>query len=263
MHVRAKPDIVGKVPAVVIGIGIQDDVVTVPEPVAGITGVVWGHLEEEPVDIESVAPASSKPPDVLRPDRPREASLSPWMIETIVGIVATGVVSHPRVVLGMDVWGFGVARLIPEGAAAGRRGIAWLGHRSVWRPNRSRSPGRHMPAAHTPVAAARRGLPALSLRVIALLALPTALLIAASLSEREDRKAQHHWGESDEFSHAHSTSGLDCHVDPSVELPRSIGPQDLARGRRSGLLFECEAPRAVRHHVDYRIWMSRRKTSCT
>jgi hypothetical protein len=122
VDVGAEPNVVGEVPAVMIGIGVEDDVIIIPEPVVGVVRVVWGHLKEEAIDVESIALAAAKPPDVLPTDWPRKVSLSPGMPETIAGIVAAGAVSHPRV--GVDSRGFEVAWLIPETAAAGGGGVA-------------------------------------------------------------------------------------------------------------------------------------------
>jgi hypothetical protein len=63
-------------------------------------------------------------------------------------------------------------------------------------------------AADAPVAPARRRLPSLSLLVIALLALLTAWLVAASaLTEREHREEQRNEGKSDRSVHGHIPLG--------------------------------------------------------
>jgi hypothetical protein len=116
VNVSPQSRVIGEIPSVVVGIGIEHDVVVIPEPVAGIVVVVWRDLEVEAVDVESLAAAAVKPPDVPRADRAIEASVFPGMIEMIVGIVASGVVSHPLVILRVDVRGFGMVRLIAEGA---------------------------------------------------------------------------------------------------------------------------------------------------
>ena len=65
-----------------------------------------------------------------------------------------------------------------------------------------------MSPADAPVAPARRRAPSLSLLVVALLALLTALLVAASaLTEREHREEQRHEGKPDQSVHAHIPLG--------------------------------------------------------
>ena len=48
-----------------IGIGADDDLIIIPEPVVGVVRVVRGHLNEGAIDVESIAPAAGQPPDVL------------------------------------------------------------------------------------------------------------------------------------------------------------------------------------------------------
>ena len=65
-----------------------------------------------------------------------------------------------------------------------------------------------MSAADAAVTPARRRLPSLPLLVIAVLALLTAWLVAASaLTEREHREEQRHEGKSDQSVHGHIPLG--------------------------------------------------------
>jgi hypothetical protein len=202
VDVGAEPHVVGEVRAVMIGIGVENDFIIIPAPVVGVVRVVWDHLKEEAVDVESIALAAAKPPDVLPTDWPRKMSLSPGMTETIVGIVTAGAVSHPRVILGADMRGFELAWLIPETAAVGGGGVART-RCLIRRPHWRRSSGGDMSAASAAVAPARGPLPSLSLLVIAVLALLTAWLVAASaLTERDHREEQRCEGKPDQSVHA-------------------------------------------------------------
>ena len=116
MDVGTEPGVIGEVPAGVVGIGIDYDVVVIPQPSVCVVVVIGRNLEEVAVDIKSIAVTATKPPDVLRPDAAVEPPVFPWMIEMIVGIVASGVVSHPLIGFGVDVRGVGMVRLIAEGA---------------------------------------------------------------------------------------------------------------------------------------------------
>jgi hypothetical protein len=111
MHVRSQPGVVGQVPSIVVGIEIDHDVIVVPQPVGTGIVVVWRGLEKESAHVEAITIASVQPPDVLRPNRPREASMLPGMIKVVVDVVSTCVVSYPAISLGVNV---------------GRRWMPWL-----------------------------------------------------------------------------------------------------------------------------------------
>jgi hypothetical protein len=48
VNVRTQPDVVGQIPAVVVGIGVNHDVITVPDPVVAIIVIVGRNLEKKP-----------------------------------------------------------------------------------------------------------------------------------------------------------------------------------------------------------------------
>jgi len=75
VDVGAQADVIGEVPAVVVGIEIKHDVVVVPQPVVGILALEWRDLEEKAADVEAIVVAALKSPDVLRADGAREASV--------------------------------------------------------------------------------------------------------------------------------------------------------------------------------------------
>jgi len=87
----------------VVGIGIDHNVIAIPEPVGTGIVVVRRGLKEEAAHVEALATASMQPPDMLRPDRPGEASMLPGMIEVVVRIVSPGIVAYPAVVLSVNV----------------------------------------------------------------------------------------------------------------------------------------------------------------
>src|ERR1035437_1299337 len=110
VDVGAQTDVIAEVPAVVVGIEIEHDVVVVPEPVADVAVLVGRNPEIETVDFESVASAAAHPPDLLSADPASEASVLPRMIETQAGIVAwDDIVSDPGIVCGVHVRGRGMA----------------------------------------------------------------------------------------------------------------------------------------------------------
>src|SRR5690349_20758300 len=98
MDVGAQAHVIREVPAVMVGIGIDDDVVAVPEPIIAVVVLVGRDLEEEAANVESIASAAAQPPDVLRTDGACETPVLPGMIEMEIGVVGPGLVPHPAVV---------------------------------------------------------------------------------------------------------------------------------------------------------------------
>jgi hypothetical protein len=96
-----------------IRIGIEHDVVAIPQPVAHVVGIVRRHLEEVPADVEPLAPAAAQPPDVRSPNRPLKPPMLPRMIEMVVRIITPRVVPYPTVILRVNVRRFRMPLLIP------------------------------------------------------------------------------------------------------------------------------------------------------
>ncbi|MCU1297931.1 MAG: hypothetical protein JWO91_2209 [Acidobacteriaceae bacterium] len=114
MNIGAQSGVIREVPTIVVRVRVDHDVVTIPEPVVGIIVVVWSNLKEKTTYIESIPASASEPPDVLWTNATIKASMLPRMIEMIVGIVASAVVSHPLIIFGVDVGSIGMFRLIAE-----------------------------------------------------------------------------------------------------------------------------------------------------
>ena len=223
--VGTESGVIGEVPAGVVGIGIDYDVVVIPQPSVGIVVVVGRNLEKVAVDIKSIAVTAAKPPDVLRPDAAVEPPVFPRMIEMIVGIVGSGVVSHPLICFGVDVRGLGMVWLIAEGAplillrrsgtaiglarrmcvfTATLRSTTGRGCRLRGSMNRSRAARGNMTIANAAITATLSWLLAMLLwRLPALLFRLRGLLVApVPLGESGNREKQRHREESDECFHA-------------------------------------------------------------
>ena len=224
VSVGTEPGVIGEVPAGVVGIGIDYDVVVIPQPSVCIVVVIGRHLEKVAVDIKSIAVTAAKPPDVLRPDTAAEASVFPWVIEMIVGIVGSGVVSHPLICFGVDVRGLGMVWLIAEGAplillrrsgtaigltrrmcgfTATLRSTTGRGCRLRGSMNRSGAVRRNMTTANAAITATLSWLLAMLLWLLpALLFRLRGLLVApVPLGESGNREKQRHCEESDECFH--------------------------------------------------------------
>lgn len=109
MNVSAQPDIVGQVPAVVVRVFIDDDVIAVPEPVPAVTKVKGRDAEVEAAKPEAIGAASAKVPSVMRAETTGEVAVLPGMVEVIGNTWAVYIVSNPGAVV-VDVRSFGMAR---------------------------------------------------------------------------------------------------------------------------------------------------------
>jgi len=111
VDVGAESYVVGEVPAVVVGIVVDDDVVAVPKPLVAEADVEVGDAEVETAEPKASRTAACQMPDVAAADAAGEASMLPGMIEVVVSVCAARVVADPFSI-GMDVWGVGVTGVI-------------------------------------------------------------------------------------------------------------------------------------------------------
>ena len=139
VDVSAEADVVGQVPAVMVWVVVEYDLVGAPDPIVAEAEVSGSHTEIETAEPEALAVATFDAPHVALADAPREAAMLPGMIKMIVGIVAAGIVAYPLIV-GVNVRSFGVAGFV---------GIFWslLRCRVCFRPGRSRTVSGDVPSA--------------------------------------------------------------------------------------------------------------------
>jgi len=112
MHISAEPFVVGKIPADVIGILINHDVVRVPEPPLAKGYVKGSNAPVPSVEPEAARPSAGKVPDVMRTKATTPMAMLPWAVEMIVRIVAASIVADPD--LSVDVRHAGMAFMIAE-----------------------------------------------------------------------------------------------------------------------------------------------------
>src|SRR5712672_425940 len=115
VDVCAEPGVIGQVPAVVVGIFVNDNGIPVPIPIANVAVVVGGDVEEEAAEPEALAISAAQMVDMTAAKAAGKAAVLPRMVNVIVGIIATGVVTDPLVVV-MDVRSFRMTGAIAEGA---------------------------------------------------------------------------------------------------------------------------------------------------
>ena len=101
VNVDAETGIVGEVPAWVVRVGIEDDVVGIPEPAIAISNVGRSDTEEEAAEAEAGRTAATETPDLSGADRAGEAAMLPRMVE-VIGPGVWGV-THPAAVTGVNV----------------------------------------------------------------------------------------------------------------------------------------------------------------
>jgi hypothetical protein len=123
MDVRAQPDVVGYIPTHVIRVFIDHNLIRTPKPVIAEIVVIRGHTEIEASKPKSLPISAFYSEDVGTPEASCEPPMLPRMVEMIMYVVRTSVVSDPLPV-GMDVGSIGVPRLILKAAilGAGARG---------------------------------------------------------------------------------------------------------------------------------------------
>lgn len=72
MDIGAEPDVIGKIPAVMIGIRVKHDVVAVPEPACHIVIVIRRDLKEVIVELKPFPVPSMQPENVICTNRTGE-----------------------------------------------------------------------------------------------------------------------------------------------------------------------------------------------
>lgn len=98
MNVSAQPDVVSQVPAIVIWILIDHDIVTIPEPVIAEVVVVRGNAEVETTKPETFPVSSTEPENMAATESATKVSVFPRMIDVVMGISVARLVSDPLVV---------------------------------------------------------------------------------------------------------------------------------------------------------------------
>src|SRR5580692_7287941 len=88
--ISAQPNVVSQVPADMVGIGVDDDVVAVPEPVIAEADVGRGDAKEEPVKAETLRAAACKAVDMARAEGAWKVSVLPGAIEMVARIILAG-----------------------------------------------------------------------------------------------------------------------------------------------------------------------------
>lgn len=129
MDVGAQSRVVGEIPAVMVGIFVDYDLVAVPEPVRAQGQVKGGNAESEAAKPETVGPASCNAPDVAAAEAAGEAAMFPGMVEMEARIIAPVIMADPFTVV-MDVRSLWVPGFVTAGRSGWRavrsgRAVFW------------------------------------------------------------------------------------------------------------------------------------------
>ncbi len=121
MNVSAQTHVISEIPAIVVGVFIDDNVVPVPKPAATVVQIKRRDAEVEAAKPEAARTTSGETPMVTAAEAAGEAAMLPGVIEVEAGIIASGVVSNPLAVV-VDVRGLGMAFFIAT-SRSGRRAM--------------------------------------------------------------------------------------------------------------------------------------------
>jgi hypothetical protein len=166
MNVISQPYVVGEIPANVVIVLINYDLVGIPQPAVSEAEIVWGNAEEEAVKPEALRASSYKPEYMATAKAARKVPMLPGMTEMVVGIIPARVMPDP-VAVGVNVRGIWVSSVIIECAV-------WLTSKGSWTMGRDES------------------------------ATPAMTASAVSLRESGKRKRQQHYKKSDMLFHVAS-----------------------------------------------------------
>ena len=98
MDVSTKPNVVGKVPTDMVGVIVNDDVVTIPQPVAAVADIERRDAEVEAAEPETTGSSTRQMPAMTRAETSGEVAVFPGMVEMKAGVIASLIVADPLAV---------------------------------------------------------------------------------------------------------------------------------------------------------------------
>jgi hypothetical protein len=115
VDVGAQSRVVGEIPAFVVGVIVDHDIVAIPIPVIAIGQVKRGDAEVETAKPESAGIAAFDAPPVSTAEATVEAAMFPRMLKVEACVFAPGIVPDPFAVA-VDVRSFGMILTVAIGA---------------------------------------------------------------------------------------------------------------------------------------------------
>ncbi len=107
MDVGPQPDVVSQIVAYVVGIVINHDVITVPEPVIDISKIRVCDRKVETAKAKAVRIAPTQPPNMPCADGAGKVSMLPRMVKMVADIVSF--MAYPTIVFCMHMGCFRMA----------------------------------------------------------------------------------------------------------------------------------------------------------
>lgn len=128
MDISTQPHVVSKVPANVVWIFEDGDIVAIPGPVTAVADIEIGNAEVESAEPEAARSSASETPYMATAEASGEMAVLPWMVKMETGVVASIIVADPLAV-SVDVGSLGMTFLVAEilfrGTLMRRRGVGW------------------------------------------------------------------------------------------------------------------------------------------
>jgi len=111
-----------------VGVVVDYDLVTIPQPVVAKSNIVGSNAEVKTAKPEARRAAAFNPVDMAAANSTGEVSMFPGMVEMVVSIIRAAVMANPFSV-GVNVGSFGMACLIGKGLVCGLRAriVHWRG----------------------------------------------------------------------------------------------------------------------------------------
>ena len=162
MSVRAQPRVVGKIPANMVWILVDHDLIASPVPTRNDVEIVRGDIPVEIIEPEALRVSSRKHEYMLRSKTAAEMSVCPWLSEMVMRIGSATIVPNPFIVLRVNVRNVRMALLVHFHVILGRRLPGPGGGRSARRlgsPRGSRTVSRNVSTANRGMTAPAVGLP--------------------------------------------------------------------------------------------------------
>jgi hypothetical protein len=113
VHIGTKPDVIRQIPAVMVRVFENRNIVAIPEPVAAIADIEGGYAETKTAKPEQVRASTAEMPHMSAAETAGEVSVLPGMVEMIVRIILAGIVAHPLAVV-VNVRSVRMPRLVIE-----------------------------------------------------------------------------------------------------------------------------------------------------
>jgi hypothetical protein len=113
VNVGAEAHIVGQVPAIMIRVFIDDDLIVIPKPVVAEIVIVGSHAEVEAIEKEAFSVSTAQAENMTASESARKPSMFKRAIDTIVRVITPRVMADPLIV-GMYVGSVGMSGLIDK-----------------------------------------------------------------------------------------------------------------------------------------------------